>query len=99
MCVTGDVPAKIVIGYMNYYNYLVQEYDSCELVRKYKGPKLDILVDQGTGDEFLERELLSDHFQRACADVGMPLNLRMQKVSKPYDFHRYILHLIKYHSL
>jgi len=38
------------------------------------------LIDQGTGDEFLEKELLSDHFQRACADVAMPLNLRMQKV-------------------
>ena len=52
-------------------------------MRKYKGPKLDILIDQGTCDEFLERELLPDHFVRACADVTMPLNLRLQKV--PYS--------------
>uniref|UniRef100_H2YUD2 S-formylglutathione hydrolase n=1 Tax=Ciona savignyi TaxID=51511 RepID=H2YUD2_CIOSA len=65
-----------------------KEYDSCELVKKYKGPVLDILIDQGTNDEFLKRELFPDHFQTACADAGVKLNLRLQE---GYDHSYYFM--------
>lgn len=38
-----------------------------------------ILVDQGMADKFLmEKQLLPDALEAACAQVGQPLNLRMQ---------------------
>jgi S-formylglutathione hydrolase len=38
----------------------------------------EILVDQGTSDDFLERELKPELLARACADAGIDLTLRMQ---------------------
>jgi S-formylglutathione hydrolase len=39
----------------------------------------EILVDQGTSDDFLERELRPELLARACADAGIKLTLRMQQ--------------------
>jgi S-formylglutathione hydrolase len=39
----------------------------------------DLLVDQGTADDFLERELKPELLRRACADAGIPLTLRLQE--------------------
>lgn len=38
----------------------------------------EILVDQGASDDFLERELRPELLERACADAGIDLTLRMQ---------------------
>jgi S-formylglutathione hydrolase len=38
----------------------------------------DILIDQGTADPFLERELQPQRFADACARVGQAVTLRMQ---------------------
>ena len=38
----------------------------------------EILIDQGGADDFLEEQLKPELFEAACADVGQPLNLRMQ---------------------
>ena len=47
-----------------------------------------ILIDQGTADEFLERELHPHLFEAACEDAGQPLNLRMQE---GYDHSYYLM--------
>ncbi len=53
-------------------------YDATELVKA--GARVgDILIDQGTADEFYdEGQLLPENFQQACNDAGQPLTLRMQ---------------------
>ncbi len=39
----------------------------------------EILIDQGTSDQFLKEQLLPDHLKEACAAKGQPLRLRMQE--------------------
>ncbi|NES83877.1 MAG: S-formylglutathione hydrolase [Moorea sp. SIO2B7] len=55
-----------------------REYDASELVKKadYGHP---ILIDQGTGDTFLNKQLFPEVFQKACQEVNQPLTLRFQK--------------------
>lgn len=56
-----------------------QSYDATLLVKD--GAKVnDILIDQGTSDEFYdEAQLLPENFQAACEQAGLPLTLRMQE--------------------
>jgi len=56
-----------------------QEYDATALINS--GAKFnDIMIDQGTGDEFYDAgQLLPEHFQQACDKMGQSLNLRMQE--------------------
>ena len=48
----------------------------------------EILVDQGSSDDFLERELRPKLLARACADAGIDLTLRMQQA---YDHGYYFI--------
>jgi S-formylglutathione hydrolase len=48
----------------------------------------DLLVDQGTADSFLERELRPDLLASACEKAGIPLTLRMQE---GYDHSYYFI--------
>lgn len=52
-------------------------YDACLLVAK-QPSEAHILIDQGTEDEFLEKQLRPELFKNACKDVGQALTLRMQ---------------------
>lgn len=56
-----------------------QVYDATCLVQA--GARVpDILIDQGTGDEFLtEGQLLPENFKAACEQAGQSLTLRMQE--------------------
>ena len=58
---------------------LWQAYDATALVDA--GAKVsDILIDQGTADEFYDdRQLLPENFKAACEIEGQPLTLRMQE--------------------
>jgi S-formylglutathione hydrolase len=38
----------------------------------------DLLIDVGDADPFLERELQPERMRKACAEAGMPVELRMQ---------------------
>jgi len=55
-----------------------QSYDATELINA--GARVnDILIDQGTADEFYdEGQLQPEKFQSACDAIGQPLTLRMQ---------------------
>ena len=54
-----------------------QEYDTCALVAAGKS-KIPLLVDQGTGDDFMAERLQPEKLRQACAQHQHPLNLRMR---------------------
>ncbi|MBW4433840.1 MAG: S-formylglutathione hydrolase [Pelatocladus maniniholoensis HA4357-MV3] len=62
-------------------------YDASELVKQV-GYHSQILIDQGTADKFLPEQLLVDTFDKACAEVNQPLNLRYQE---GYDHSYYFI--------
>ncbi|XP_071078688.1 S-formylglutathione hydrolase-like isoform X1 [Haliotis cracherodii] len=71
---------KAFSGYLGDNKEAWQEYDACCLVKKYNGPPLEILVDQGKSDNFLtQNQLLPDNLTQACAESKMPIVMRMQE--------------------
>ncbi|QLE58186.1 S-formylglutathione hydrolase [Nostoc sp. TCL26-01] len=62
-------------------------YDASELIKQlgYHSP---ILIDQGTSDQFLATQLLTEVFEQACAAINQPLNLRYQD---GYDHSYYFI--------
>jgi S-formylglutathione hydrolase len=62
-------------------------YDASELVltRSFNRP---ILIDQGTADQFLEKQLMPEVFEQACVKAGQPLTLRLQE---GYDHSYYFI--------
>jgi S-formylglutathione hydrolase len=64
-----------------------RSYDASELVRIGKFPR-SILIDQGSEDKFLSNQLLPNVLQKACEEVGQPLNLRFQT---GYDHSYYFI--------
>ncbi len=53
-------------------------YDATELI-KAGAAEIPLLIDHGTGDEFLADQLYPQDLQAACKDRGFPLTLRMQE--------------------
>jgi S-formylglutathione hydrolase len=64
-----------------------QDYDASQLILKYPFAQT-ILIDQGTADQFLEKQLMPQVFQSACSQVGQALELRMQE---GYDHSYYFI--------
>lgn len=52
-------------------------YDATELVKN-GAASIPMLIDHGTGDEFLAEQLYPQDLQAACEAKGLPLTLRMQ---------------------
>eukprot|EP00929_Paragymnodinium_shiwhaense_P045870 TRINITY_DN23392_c0_g2_i1.p2 TRINITY_DN23392_c0_g2~~TRINITY_DN23392_c0_g2_i1.p2 ORF type:complete len:684 (+),score=230.80 TRINITY_DN23392_c0_g2_i1:74-2125(+) len=65
-----------------------KEYDTVELVKKYDGPPMRFLVDQGTSDNFLSEQLKPDNLRAACDAKGIALTLRMRE---GYDHSYYFI--------
>lgn len=76
----GSTPwgEKALKGYLGEDRETWKAYDACELVAKYSGPELHILVDQGDKDKFLGEQLKPEELQKACGAKGVALTLRMQ---------------------
>ncbi|KAI8807697.1 Alpha/Beta hydrolase protein [Cladochytrium replicatum] len=56
-----------------------KEYDATELVQRYAGPSLDVLVDQGSVDSFLESQLRPQNFVEASkVNSNVNINVRVQ---------------------
>lgn len=64
-----------------------KEYDSTELVSHYEGPKVPVLVDQGTADNFLS-QLRPEALKEAFGKAGYPVTVRMQT---GYDHSYYFI--------
>lgn len=68
---------KALTNYLGTDETAWREYDACALIED--GARLpDILVDQGTADNFLENELMPERLEQACEKAGQPLTLRRQ---------------------
>lgn len=68
---------KALAGYLGADRANWRQYDACELIGD--GARMpDILVDQGTADNFLEEQLKPDLLREACDAAGQKLTLRMQ---------------------
>jgi S-formylglutathione hydrolase len=62
-------------------------YDASELVLKQSFPS-QILIDQGTQDSFLKKQLMPELFEQACEQMGQAVKLRMQS---GYDHSYYFI--------
>ncbi|EFN80517.1 S-formylglutathione hydrolase isoform X2 [Harpegnathos saltator] len=70
-------------------NITWKEWDSTELAKKYNGPPLDILIDQGKEDQFLKQgQLLPENLLNTAKDNGIALVLRFQE---GYDHSYYFI--------
>lgn len=56
-----------------------KEYDATELVQRYNGPLLPILIDQGSEDDFLKQnQLLPEHFiEKSNGKVKLDYRLQL----------------------
>jgi len=69
---------KAFSGYLGDDRAAWRQHDAVALIEDgHRVPEL--LVDQGTDDTFLARELRPELLERACADAGIPLTLRRQQ--------------------
>src|SRR6266446_7875658 len=69
---------KALNGYLGSDKKSWRKYDACALLED--GARLtELLVDQGTADQFLETQLKPQLLERACAKAGIPLTLRMHE--------------------
>ena len=69
---------KALRGYLGPDRAAWRRYDACALIED--GARLpEILVDQGTADQFLERELMPELLEAACARAGIPLTLHRRE--------------------
>ena len=55
-----------------------RKYDATELIRDGAKP-IPLLIDQGTGDEFLAEQLFPQDLEALCAEKNFPLTLRRQE--------------------
>lgn len=86
-------PSNVPWGQKAFRNYLGADtdtwaaYDAAELV-KTSPSQADILIDIGTGDSFLEKQLNPAPFLGACKDAGQTVSFRWQK---DYDHSYYFI--------
>ncbi len=69
---------KAFAGYLGADREAWRQYDASELIRALPTAegRPPLLVDQGMADAFLERQLLPDRLEQACAASSYPLTLR-----------------------
>ncbi|XP_002162235.3 S-formylglutathione hydrolase [Hydra vulgaris] len=78
-----------------------KEYDACELGKKYEGPLLNILIDQGSSDSFAKDQLLTENFIKVCNENSLlKVNYRLRE---GYDHGYYFISTfieehIRYHA-
>lgn len=77
------IPSKSPWGIKAFSEYLGQDkskwsaYDANELIKKTKN-KTPILIDQGSEDEYLVEELLTDEFEKTVRNCNYPAHIRRQ---------------------
>ncbi|XP_055301988.1 S-formylglutathione hydrolase [Sitodiplosis mosellana] len=70
---------KAFTAYIGEDKTLWNEWDATELVQKYKGPQIQLYIDLGSDDQFLqEKQLLPENLIEACrkSRIGCIYNLR-----------------------
>jgi S-formylglutathione hydrolase len=77
---------KAFSGYLGDDQSTWKQYDATELVKQYKGPKVPVLIDIGTLDNFKDKQLSPEAFQKAAEgklDVQLRLQVRFYLVMIP----------------
>ncbi len=85
----GQVPwgQRALAGYLGDDRDAWRRHDAVALIED--GARLsDLLVDVGTADQFIDEELRPEFLERACADAGIALTLRLQP---GYDHSYYFI--------
>lgn len=78
---------KALSGYLGTDRATWREYDACALIEDGAGLP-DLLVDQGTADNFLEQQLRTNLLDAVCRKADMPATIRMQE---GYDHSYYFI--------
>ena len=78
---------KALAGYLGDDRAAWRKHDAVALIEDGARVK-DLLVDVGTADPFLDKELRPELLERACAEAGIPLTLRLQP---GYDHSYYFI--------
>jgi S-formylglutathione hydrolase len=78
---------KAFSHYLGQNAELWKAYDASELIQNNSFPS-PILIDQGTADTFLKKQLMPQVFEQACDRAAQSLNLRMQE---GYDHSYYFI--------
>lgn len=77
---------KAFTGYLGDNKESWNEWDATELVAKYKGPTIELFIDQGNDDQFLKQnQLLPQNLVDACSKAGVSC---IYKEREQYD-HSY----------
>ncbi|KAI9199791.1 Alpha/Beta hydrolase protein [Polychytrium aggregatum] len=71
---------KAFTGYLGSSVESWKQYDATELVKTYRGPKIEILVDQGSADSFLDNQLRPESLLKAASEnpSHVQVNYRLQ---------------------
>jgi len=90
ICAPSQCPwgKKALTGYLGEHSAAWHDYDATELIKAGHTFPGEILIDQGSSDEFLEQELCPDLFAAACDTADQALNLRYQP---GYDHSYYFI--------
>lgn len=75
-------------GYLGADESTWQQYDATQLIKSGHRTPNKILIDQGTGDDFLQTQLRPDVFEQACQTAGQGVEVRMQT---DYDHSYYFI--------
>ncbi|KAL0476983.1 S-formylglutathione hydrolase [Acrasis kona] len=80
---------KAFTGYLGSDSSTWKQHDATELIKTYEGPKVEILIDQGSADNFLpQNQLQPEEFEKAAKECGYPVKVRMQE---GYDHSYYFI--------
>lgn len=79
---------KAFTGYLGPDRELWMPHDATELIKAGARFSGEILIDQGSADNFLENQLMPRLFEQACADAGQPLELHLRD---GYDHSYYFI--------
>lgn len=78
---------KIFSAYLGNDHAAWQAHDACQLVRS-NPSDIEILIDQGTADNFLNEQLQTHLFAAACAETGQKVEINMRD---GYDHSYYFI--------
>lgn len=79
---------KALTGYFGDNSSEWKQHDATELVKTGKRHPLPIMIDQGLGDEFLEKQLVTKNLVETCKAAGQPLEVSMRE---GYDHSYYFI--------
>ncbi|XP_055935437.1 S-formylglutathione hydrolase-like isoform X2 [Argiope bruennichi] len=75
----GIIGQMVLTGYLGCDRSSWADWDATLLAKTYRGPEMEILIDQGTDDFFLVDNLKPQNFIDACKGTRIKPTLRMQQ--------------------